>query len=340
MKNESTVRLATPKLGGIVNNPIQFIIKYGVYSFFIIIVIAFSFSNPRFLTLDNILLILQQASPLGISVVGMTLVLILAGIDISIGRNMFITAAIISYILNHTVFFAPENMSFALGVIIFFVLGLIIGGVIGLINGVIVTKLMITPFIVTLAIGSICRGIGISISNQQTTPLSYMNSFLNSKVLGIPLTLIIFLIISLIFDHILRRTVFGRHLYAIGNSPETARKSGITVNKRIISAYVICGSLAGLSGVILSGQVGSVGVSFGEGNEFLVISAALLGGMSLFGGKGSIIPGAFIGILLVTTLMNGLAMANASPYIYTIVRGCIIFLAVALDSVNYRGELR
>ena len=98
--------------------------------------------------------------------------------------------------------------------------------------------------------------------------------------------------------------------------------------------------LGTLAGILSAGQIGSVSAGFGDGNEFIVISAAVLGGTSLFGGKGSILPGAVIGILLVTTIMNGLAMMNASPFIYTIVRGLVIFLAIAIDSRNYKGELR
>ncbi|MCK5735495.1 MAG: ABC transporter permease [Spirochaetaceae bacterium] len=315
-------------------------LKYGVYTIFLIMIVVFAFSNPRFLTIGNLMLILQQASPLGISVVGMTLVLILAGIDISVGRNMFLSATIIAFFLNKTVFLNPETVGVVGGYIIILLISLISGALIGLVNGVLVAKLKIVPFIATLAIGSICRGFGLIVSEQKTPSTSYLNSFTNSRVMGIPVTLIIFIVIAIIFDYILRRTTFGRHLFAIGNSPETARKSGINVNRNIIFAYILCGALAGFAGIILAGQIGSVPVNFGNGNEFIVISAAILGGMSLFGGKGTIIPGAFIGIILVTTIMNGLAMINASPYVYTIVRGLIIFSAVTVDSINYTGELR
>lgn len=127
---------------------------------------------------------------------------------------------------------------------------------------------------------------------------------------------------------------------AIGNDSAAAEKIGIKVTRNVIIAYVICGALAGLAGVLSAGQVANVSVYFAEGNEFLVISAALLGGTSLFGGKGSVIPGAFLGIILVTTIVNGMTMMSASPYAYKIVRGGIIFVAVMLDSVNYRGALR
>jgi ribose/xylose/arabinose/galactoside ABC-type transport system permease subunit len=127
---------------------------------------------------------------------------------------------------------------------------------------------------------------------------------------------------------------------AIGDSPRNAERAGIPVNRNMVSAYMICGMLGTLAGILSAGQIGSVSAGFGDGNEFIIISAAVLGGTSLFGGKGSILPGAVIGILLVTTIMNGLAMMNASPFIYTIVRGLVIFIANAIDSRNYKGELR
>jgi len=127
---------------------------------------------------------------------------------------------------------------------------------------------------------------------------------------------------------------------AIGDSVRNAERAGIKVKRSVVIAYVVCGGLGAIGGILSAGQIGSVAAGFGEGNEFIVISAAVLGGTSLFGGKGSILPGAVIGIILITTIMNGLAMMNASPFIYTIVRGLIIFFAIALDSIGHRGELR
>jgi ribose/xylose/arabinose/galactoside ABC-type transport system permease subunit len=127
---------------------------------------------------------------------------------------------------------------------------------------------------------------------------------------------------------------------AIGNSETNARKAGINVNRSVVLAYTICGVLGAIGGILSAGQIGAVPAGFGEGNEFIVISAAVLGGTSLFGGKGNIFPGAIIGILMITMIMNGLSMINASPYMYTIVRGVIIFIAVMIESVRFTGERR
>jgi len=324
----------------LISRSLTTLLKYGVYLIFGLMVAYFATRNPRFFTVDNLLLILQQASPLGIVVVGMTLVLVLGGLDISVGRIMFLSGSIIGYVLTRTSLFPPGLFERADGYLIVFGICVLTGAIIGLINGLLVAKLRIVPFIATLAIGSIIRGIGLTISGSRTPATSLISGFVNSKLLGLPMTLVFFIVIALLFDFVLRRTVYGRHLMAIGNSPDMAHKTGINVARSTILAYVICGSLAGFSGGLLAGQVGAISISFGEGNEFIAISAAVLGGTSLFGGKGSIIPGAIIGIILVTTIMNGLAMVNASPYVYTIVRGCIIFFAVMVDSIKYKGELR
>lgn len=314
--------------------------KYGVYVLFFCMLVFFSLRNPRFLTVGNLLLILQQASPLGICVVGMTYVLVLAGIDISVGRTMFLAANIIGYLFSSTSLLPASLFAGPVGFLIVFGICIAVGALVGLVNGLLVSRFSIVPFIATLAVGSIIRGLGLIVNNSRTPTTTLISAFVNGRVAGIPTVLLFFVAIALVFDFVLRSTVFGKHLMAIGNSPEMARKTGINVRAKTTIAYVLCGSLAGFSGALLAGQIGSVAVNFGEGNEFIVISAAVLGGTSLFGGKGSIIPGAIIGIVLVTTIMNGLAMVNASPYVYTIVRGLIIFFAVMVDSINFKGELR
>jgi ribose/xylose/arabinose/galactoside ABC-type transport system permease subunit len=332
--------LAAANSGLLLRRGLALLFRYGVYVIFVLVVVFFANGNPRFLTVNNFLLILQQASPLGIAAVGMTYVLILAGIDISVGRNMFLSAHVVAYLINQTNLLPAPMFGGPTGYLLAFGICMLIGCLTGLVNAALIAKLRIVPFIATLATGSIIRGIGLIISNSRTPTTSVMSGFVNSRVHGIPVTLIFFIVIAVCFDYVLRYTVFGKHLMAIGNSPEMARKTSIRVDRNVILAYVLCGTLAGLAGALLAGQIGGVSVSFGEGNEFIVISAAVLGGTSLFGGKGSIIPGAIVGILLVTTIMNGLAMINASPYVYTIVRGAIIFVAVMVDSVGFKGELR
>jgi len=317
---------------------IDVVLRYGVYIIFLLMIIVFSLTNERFLTVQNFMMISQQAAPHGIAVIGITFVLIVAGIDISIGRNMYLSAILVAIALEAMV---PAGMfDTPLGYILVYLLAIVIGGAIGVINGIMVARFNIVPFITTLAVGSIARGIGLIASNSKVYYVEKLGLISNGNVGGIPYVLIIFILLLIIFNYVLRKTPYGRHIMAIGNDTTAARKTGINVRKNVIIAYTICGALAGLGGILSAGQVGNVAVYFAEGNEFIVISAAVLGGNSLFGGKGSILPGAIIGILMVNTIMNGMAMMNASPYAYTIFRGAIIFLAVMVDSFNYKGELR
>lgn len=315
--------------------------KHGVYAALLILVILFSLANRQFCTSDNLLLILQQASPMGIAVVGMVFVLLVAGIDISVGRSMFLISTVIGFLgtIGNDVLGAWLNHSWGLALI----LGLVVvmGGMIGLLNGVLVTRWRMLPFIVTLATGSIMRGVGLKLSGSASLNVPpKLVTLANERVGFIPIVVVVFVVVVVIFDYVLRHTQYGRHLMAIGASAKNANRAGIKVNRNLVIAYVVCGVLGAVGGILSAGQIGSVAAGFGEGNEFIVISAAVLGGTSLFGGKGSIFPGAVIGIILITTIMNGLAMMNASPFIYTIAKGLVIFFAIALDSIRHRGELR
>ncbi len=314
--------------------------RYGIYAVLVLLVIVFSLGNSRFLTVENLLLILQQAAPLGIAVVGTVFVLLVVGVDISVGRSMFFISTLAGVLVNAAGLIPAAWLADMRGPALVLGLVLLLGAGVGWINGFLVTRFRILPFIVTLATGSILRGVGLKISGSASINVSVLGGLSNGRVGPFPNVLIIFVLVLVLFDYVLRHTVYGRHLMAIGNSGRNAERAGIKVNRNIVIAYVICGALGALGGILSAGQIGSVSAGFGEGNEFIVISAAVLGGTSLFGGKGSILPGAVTGIILVTTIMNGLAMMNASPFIYTIVRGIIIFLAIAIDSIGHKGELR
>jgi ribose/xylose/arabinose/galactoside ABC-type transport system permease subunit len=319
---------------------LSWLTSYGIYAVLLLLVVVFSLGNSQFLTVDNVLLILQQASPLGIAVVGMVFVLLGSGIDISVGASMFFVSTVAGCVLNASGVIPAAWLTDIRGVALVLGMVLLLGALIGWINGMLVTRFRILPFIVTLATASILKGTGLKISGSASIGVAALGDLANGRVGPIPNVLILFVVVLIACDYVLRRTVYGRHLMAIGDSARNAERTGIKVNRNIVASYVICGVLGTLAGILSAGQIGSVSAGFGEGNEFIVISAAVLGGTSLFGGKGSILPGAVIGIILVTTIMNGLAMMNASPFIYTIVRGLIIFCAIALDSMGHQGELR
>lgn len=321
-------------------SPLQFVVKYGVYSIFIVIIIIFALSNKRFLSGSNIMLLLEQSAPYMIGVIGMTFVMMDGGIDISAGSNMFLSAAVSALMM--TKMTANGNLIDSFGeYALIMIVPMLVGMIIGTFNGLMISRLHIVPFIVTLITTSIARGIGMFMTNMQLIIVNTMGFKFNDKsILGISVLVYIALAILLIFHCVLRYTPYGCQLKAQGNNHEAAQKLGINTTRNTLIAYIICGALCGLAGIMLAGESGGVPTSFAEGYEFILIPAAVLGGISLFGGKGTILPGCIIGILLINTIVNGLTMMSANPYVYTIVRGIIIFIAVMVDSLNYKGEIR
>jgi ribose transport system permease protein len=155
-----------------------------------------------------------------------------------------------------------------------------------------------------------------------------------SKLLGVPAPVMVFGLICLLAHVLLTRTAFGRQIYAVGHDREAARKAGIKVGLILFSVYGICGMCAAISGLVSLTQTGAVSPSFGERKEFVAIAAAVLGGTSLFGGRGRVFPGTVLGAVLIQTVENGLVIVNADPYLYPLVTSGIIFLAVLVDSVR------
>lgn len=327
----------TQKLGISSRQTKDFLLKYGIYGVFIVLIVFFSISNPSFLTFDNILLMLQQLSPFGIAVIGLTFVLITGGIDISVGRVMFVSCVVVGEILS---VLPPAIMESPLLYLICFGVVIVFGGAFGFFNGILIAKFKIAPFLATLVSGYIARGVGLSIAGITKYDVSVISPISNGRVAGIPIVTIVFLVLVAIMHFVLRRTQFGKHTMAIGNNRTAAKQIGINVDRHLIFVYIISGVAAAIGGLLSAGQISEVYTTFGENNEFQIISAAVIGGTSLFGGKGSVFPGAIIGVLLIQIVLNGLSMLNASVYIYNMVRGLIIFVAVMLDSVNNKGELR
>lgn len=321
------------------SNRLSKISSAGILIIFTLLIIWFSILNSRFLTINNFSLIFMQAAPIGIVTIGMTLVMVTGGIDISVGRNMFFVSAVITALTMRGIF-PPSLHNTLLGNITYLSFALILGGLVGLINGILVSKFNLQPFIVTLSTGSILRGLALTLTASSTPDTLYITNLTNGSFFNIPNVVIMFVFMLILIDYLMKKTVLGRRLMAIGSSKQRANKAGINVDRNIIIAYVLCGVLAGLGGILSAGQIGGVALNFGEGQEFIAISAAVIGGTSLFGGKARVIPGVIIGVLLITIIMNGLAMINASPYIYTIVRGFIIFIAVSLDVINIKGFVK
>lgn len=298
--------------------------KYASLALFVSIFLFLSAMSDKFLTVQNLLNILEQAASLGIVATGMTFVLLVAGIDLSVGSVMFLSAAVAGKLfITGTPFW----------LIILIMIG--IGFIVGFLNGFISTKFNIMAFIVTLSTLYVGRGLGLMIT--ETRELKLPDTFLKigyTNILDIPLPIVIFVIVLIIAHLVLIYTPFGRQIYAVGNDRNAAQKSGIPIQRILVSVYVISGLMAAVGGIVAVAQLGTVAPNFGNGREFEVVAAAVLGGTSLFGGKGRVFPGTVFGVILMLTIENGLVIINADPYIFPLVSGFIIFLAVFVDSMR------
>ena len=287
---------------------------------FAVLVIVFGLMSDRFLTPVNFLNIVNQASHIAIIAIGMTFVLLIAGIDLSVGANMYLSAVILG------VFFVgmPPLVAFPLVV----VLGLAFGAV----NALVITQLRVAAFITTLATLFIGRGIALYFSGNKMVPFSKsVLTFGRTVYFGVPSAIWVFAVVLIIALIVLKLTTFGRQVYAIGADPDAAAKAGINVKRVVFAVYCICGVCAAVGGLVSGSQVAVASSTFGFQKEFPVIAAAVLGGTSLFGGRGGVL-GTVFGAVLIQTVENGLVMTNANPYIYPLVISVIIFIAVFTDS--------
>jgi len=306
--------------------------RYGLFVVVLFLLLTFSLFNRNFVSGANAVNLLQQTASTGIAASGLVFVMVAGGIDISLGSTMFLSSVIVASAANAGAGLWP-SFAIAIGC----------GALVGVVNGVCVALLRIVPLIVTLASLYAVRGVALSITGIQS--VDFFNPVGDAVAyvrLGgvVPVVVVISAATLVLSQLVLSRTLYGRQLYAIGNNASGARVMGVAVRRNVFLSYVICGALAGLAGMVSGAQVGSITPSFSEGQEFIIITSAILGGVSLFGGKGTVLPGAFLGVLIIMCIENGLVMAGANMYLYTIVRGFVIFLAVMLDCLRNTGELR
>jgi ribose transport system permease protein len=297
-----------------------------VYGLILTLGIYASLSSPNFLTERNIFNVLRTGAFLGTLAIGETFVIISGGIDLSVGSVIKLSVLMSAILMNGK----PENIAIAV------VATLAMGAVVGLVNGLLVTKVRIAPFIVTLGAYSILRGIAYTVT---TTPVgSAAPGFLrlyDLKVGPVPLLVIFLALLILIGIFVLRRTAFGRYIYAIGGNEQVARLSGIRVDRVKIGAYVLCSTLAALTGLLYLIRAGVGDPVTGEGAELQTITAVILGGTSLFGGQGGLI-GTLGGVLLMGLTNNILVILNVSSWYQELIQGLVIVGAVALYKQNRR----
>jgi ribose transport system permease protein len=286
---------------------------------FVGLLITFGFLSDRFLSLANFRNILTQSTHVAVMAIGMTFVLLVRGVDLSVGSNMYLVAVVLGLYLSD------------LPLIVMILAIILVGAAFGAINAWFVTRLRIAAFIVTLATLFIGRGFALYLSETKMIFQSdAVQTLGRSSFLGIPWAIWILAVVAGAAWMTLTHTPYGRQIYAIGADPDAAAKAGIRVKPIVFSVFCICGACAAVGSLISASEVGAAAATFGYQMEFPVIAAAVLGGTSLFGGRGGVF-GSIFGAALVQTTENGLVMLNANPYLYPLVNSFIIFIAAWVD---------
>ena len=297
----------------------RFYDKYGVMVVFIVIFVISCFLSPKFMKMGNLLNIMRQISMFGILSVGMTYVIVAGGIDLSVGSVIALVCVISANVVN------------TYGIIPAIFAAVAIGAAVGLINGIGVTYGKLQPFIMTLGTLSMVSGAAYIYSNG--TPISIKGSF--SKIGNgllfqkIPLPAVYFVVIMLLAYFVMKCTPFGRFVYSIGSNKEATRLAGVDVKKVTIGVYMISGVLAAITGIIFAAQMASGAPTAGEGYEMKAITAAVVGGTSMTGGKGNML-GTFMGAVIIGILSNIMNLTGVSSYWQTFLTGLILVIAVLL----------
>jgi len=303
--------------------------------FLIVLVLVFSLLHPRFLHPLNIFNVMRQISIAGLIALGMTFVIIVRGIDLSVGSLLALCGLVGAVVAKGGLVerFSVGANADLVNPWYWALIGSVgIGLLAGALNGLCITKLKVPAFVVTLGGLSAYRGAALIVSDGG--PISGFDDAYRwigqGKIGEVPIPVIIFLVFIILCHIVLRYTVYGRHIYSVGGNPEAARLAGINTDLIITSTYIITGFFVGLSAFILSERLNSAEAVAGMGYELTVIAAVVVGGTSLFGGTGNIL-GTIIGAILFGVLQNGLVLLNVSSYIQQIIIGIILILAVAFD---------
>lgn len=290
----------------------------------IIMVMFFSLTSQYFFSVTNFITIALQTAVVGIIAIGMTFVIITGGIDLSVGSIVAFSGVITGMALK-------TGMPMVIAIII----GLLTGTLCGLINGVLISKANLPPFISTLGLMMMGRGLVLAITNG--IPVSGLSDsyagISGGSVMGIPNPVIFLIILAVIFSFILKKTIIGKYTYAVGSNEDASKLSGINVSKVKCFVYGVSGLLSAVSGIILSSRLISAQPTEGMGYEMDAIAAVVIGGASLMGGTGTII-GTILGAFIMSILRNGLNMLNVSGFWQQFAVGAVVLIAVYIDSLK------
>jgi len=316
---------------------IGLIARFAPLIFLIVLMAGFAIGEPRFLSPLNLFNVMRQVSVYGLLAVGMTFVILTAGIDLSIGSLLafagLVAAAVDKGGLSNRFSVGAGQDALGYGWPLAAVAAVLVGIAGGWLQGQAITRFKVPPFVVTLGGMSVFRGAALLFAGGG--PISGFDPdyvwWGQGKIGPVPAPVIIFLAFAVLAHIVLRYTRYGRQVYAVGGNPEAARLSGLNVRRVIGSVYIIMGFFAGLGAFVLSARLNSSEAVAGIGYELTVIASVVIGGTSLFGGVGTIF-GTVIGTVLIGVLLNGLVLMDVSSYIQQIIIGVIIVLAVAFDT--------
>jgi ribose/xylose/arabinose/galactoside ABC-type transport system permease subunit len=308
----------------------NFFSKYGIFFAFVLLTVILAVASPSFRKFSNIQNILEQISVNGIIAIGMTLVIITAGIDLSVGSVLALSSVVATSFAHFASSEHPEYHEHAL--IVPLAMGVLTGVVCGTLNGILIAKERLAPFIVTLGMMTVARGVALEYTSGR--PVNNLSDGFDQigggSICGIPFPAVIFFGVILLGIFLLHFTRFGRYVYAVGGNELAAKVSGVNTGRVLISVYAFAGALAGVAGIVHSSRIMSGQPATGAGFELDAIAAVVIGGTSLSGGIGSI-PGTIVGVFIIGVMNNGLDLLNVSSYWQLIVKGLIILLAVWLD---------
>lgn len=318
------MKMGVDKLRGVLRSRLQVVIApLGLIG----LVIVFSALSPNFLSMTNVLNILRQGSINIIIAVGMTVVILTGGIDLSVGSLVAIAACSMSQ-LHHV---------FGLNIWLAMTVGVLIAVLLGALTGVFIAKGAIPPFIATLGMMGIARGLALIITSGYPSA-GFPDTFRaigRGSVLGIPITFLIALVVLACVTWALRYTESGRSFYAVGGNEEATRYSGVRVGRIKILAYTISAICCGIAAVVMAARINSAPPAAGDGYELDAIAAVVIGGTSLSGGEGSTL-GTLLGALIMAVLKNGLNMLNVNPFVQTAVIGAVIIATVLIKNIGDR----
>jgi ribose/xylose/arabinose/galactoside ABC-type transport system permease subunit len=305
--------------------------RFGPAIILLLVIGGMSVAHPNFLTVSNLLTIGLQAAVRALLAIGVLMVVVSGGIDISVGTSMSLSMVTMGlYIINgHGALVVGMLIAMATGVIV------------GLVNGMLIAFLKLQPFIVTLGTLGIAQGLALTLSNGRSMygfPKEF-NFIGGGQVAGIPVPILILAVVGVVGWFVARETKLGRYAYAIGGSEEAARRAGIPVRRFKLGVYAFCGALVGVAAIVLASRINSAHPGIGLGYELDAIAAVVIGGASLMGGRGDV-GGAILGALTMSAIRFGLNVMAVTPFIQQIVIGMVLIIAVYLDRVRILQEAK